>query len=300
MKKYLIILLLILIILISSCKNKNNSDIEFIINDTLTNVDNKKAKIVLLYGQSNATGVANHHFLKEYYPDLYSKYQDGFDNVYIDYITERGSNNSNNSFIKCKFGCGANLDYYGPEMGISNVLHNAYPDDDIFIIKYSLGGSMLDNEWLNGNGRRGLLYNLAIDFTIANLEYLIQKGYQLDILGICWMQGESDAVNIRTADRYEDNTLKLIKYFRHDLNKYYKDHLNFVDSLIAKVIFWTNYEKINAVKYNISLKDHNYLINGLDLDTTKEPIDNPDIAHYDSIDMIELGNRFGNCLIENQ
>ena len=45
-------------------------------------------------------------------------------------------------------------------------------------------------------------------------QYLIQKGYQLDILGICWMQGESDAVNIRTADRYEDNTLN--KYFNEE------------------------------------------------------------------------------------
>lgn len=294
MKKYIILLMLLFVLFICSCKK--SEVITYSVNDTLSSVTNKEAKVVLLYGQSNATGVASSNYLREKDIDEYEKCNEGFSNVWINYITEKGVNSSNNSFEQLKLGCGASKDYFGPEIGIAEQLRNTYKSDDIFIIKYSYGGSNLAKEWLDGYGKRGDLYNNAIAFTKASLDYLISKGYKLDILGICWMQGESDAYFNNMTKKYYDNTLNMIKFFRSDLKGYQKT-IKFVDAYIAPIDLWTNHEKVNDAKLQISKLDNNYIVDSLDLKTDGEPVESPDIAHYDSLEMIKLGNRFGEKLI---
>ena len=59
------------------------NQITFAINDTLPDGDGKKAKIILLGGQSNASGCSSDEYLKKNVSaNKYSEYANGYDNVY--------------------------------------------------------------------------------------------------------------------------------------------------------------------------------------------------------------------------
>lgn len=300
--KYLTVFLLIIssLFVISGCGKKNNPNTlnvikSFSVEDTLTHVSNKTARVVILYGQSNATGCSKSDFLKEKNSTDYKALKSGYSNVYINYITENGSNSSNNKFVKCTLGCGASSEYFGPEAGIARKLSSKFSGEKVFIIKYSWGGSCLDNQWLNGDYDRGHMYEGAINFTKTSLDYLVQIGYQLDILGICWMQGESDAISY--SKRYYENTNNFVNFLRTDL-KCYQEVIPFIDAGISQV--WANYQVVNKAKIDFSNKsDYNIYIPtiAMGLTTDLEPAETPDIAHYDSESMVKLGEEFGNELI---
>ena len=57
---------------------------EISINDTLEFGDGEEARIIILAGQSNAEGISFGEYLKNgVTPEQYEKYQNGFENVYI-------------------------------------------------------------------------------------------------------------------------------------------------------------------------------------------------------------------------
>lgn len=310
MKKILNIILLVFLLLLSGCNknttttNKENDPnyeglkIEFNINDTLEYVNDKNCRVIILYGQSNATGVSICSELQRKDSDKYNEYVSGFDNVKINYCIENNLGFSNNTFIKLDL---LHTNYgtsYGPEMGIGERYSKAYPDDDIFIIKYSWGGSCLDNQWLK-NYNRYYMYEAAMNFTKASLDYLISKGYCINIEGICWMQGETDAVFDNTTPRYLENTKKFVGYLRDDL-KGYQETIKFVDAYIEDIGLWKNYIQVNSQKDSFkALSNNNYLVDtiSLGLRTDEEPLNNVDIAHYDSLSMVILGNEFAKLLI---
>ncbi len=299
MKKFSIIILLLFLCVFMSCKKTDNFLLirDFKINDTLENVENKTANIVLIYGQSNATGCSLFDYLEtnnyEYLDTIKN-----INNVYINFVTENYSNSSDNTFINSIVGCGARKDMFGPEVGISlnNYLNSS---EDLFIIKYSYGGTTLDDQWLDGSYGRGELYNGSIKFTIANLEYLISKGYTLNILGICWMQGENDACSIKQANRYLKNTKKLVSFYRKDLNKYSKD-IRWVDACIDKDV-WPKASIVNETKLSLVNEIDNYYCidtNSLGLTTKNEPTGEADLAHYDSLSQVLLGRKFYDELVK--
>ena len=299
MKKVItiIILLLVGIFVIGCGKNKELGAIrEFSVNDTLNESNNEKIRVILLYGQSNATGCSYSSYLQEKDSATYEKASKGFDNVYINYICENGSNSSNNEFVKCGLGNGASKDHFGPEVGIGLTYQEA--GLKCFIIKYSWGGSILDNQWMNGKYKRGELYEAAINITKASLDYLISKGYEYIIDGICWMQGESDA-NGTLCKRYYTNTKEFVEFLRKDLFSYQKT-IDFIDAGISDSSYWVEYKKVNEAKNKFSNEDdHNYYINTIDagLHYNQEPVEGPDLAHYDCESEIMLGKLFANVAI---
>jgi len=291
MKKILLILLSVL--LLCSCdvleiKVRQNAE-------TYQKDSNKEnVRVVMLYGQSNAEGCSLNSYLQVNDSSLYEEYLQGYDNVKINYCIDGGNNNSNNEFVKCTLGAGANQYYFGPEMGIAEKYAKTYPNEKTFIIKWAWGGSSLDYQWLDGACHRGDMYNSAITFTKQCLDKLLES-YNINIDGISWMQGETDGCD--RPDSYYKNTVKFVNYLREDL-AYYQSIIKFVDCYIQDV--WPNYEKINKAKLDYSIKSrYNVCIDSitLDLDTTQEPVGTPDTAHYDSMSMVKLGREFGKFLI---
>ena len=299
MKKVItiIILLLVYIFVIGCGKYKELGAIrEFSVNDTLNESNNEKIRVILLYGQSNASGCSHSSYLQKKDFSTYEKASKGFDNVYINYICENGSNSSNNEFVKCGLGNGASKDHFGPEVGIGLTYQEA--GLKCFIIKYSWGGSVLDNQWMNGKYKRGELYEAAINFTKASLDYLTNKGYKYTIDGICWMQGESDA-GLRVDERYYKNTKEFVSFLRKDLSSY-QETIDFIDAGISDSALWVEYKNVNKAKIEYSNEsDHNYFINTIEagLHYDQEPVETPDIAHYDSESEIILGKLFAGVLI---
>ena len=297
-----IFLTLTTILLVTSCKNSDIVLDEFtyhndsiVIQDTLANVKKENAHVVFLYGQSNADGVSHNEYLKKNDLDKYNEYSLGFDNVLINYVNDGYNTSSNNGFIKCTLGNGAASSLFGPEIGIAEKMSKKYKDEKTFIIKWTWGGTWLKDQWLDNNHGRGDLYNDSMDFSLKCLDYLIDKGYNLSLDGICWMQGENDST-LKNSDIYYENTKAFVTLLRHDFKQYQKI-IKFVDAGINEEAgIWPHPVEINKAKKKFANESiHNYYVDTakLGLTSKNEPEDNVDYAHFDATSMVKLGQAFG-------
>lgn len=265
------------------------------IEDTLPDGAGKEATVIILAGQSNASGCSLDEYLqKNVTPEQYAEYESGYSNVYINYVA---GIKASNEFVKCSVRQGEIDGGFGPELGIADKLNEVYPERTFFIIKCAWGGTNLYDQWLSPTscGKTGTLYKSFIKFVNANLAYLKQKNYDIKIEAMCWMQGESDSFSVENATNYEKHLKNFIKDIREEFKDYASDDgIGFVDALIAdNPVYWVYCDLVNASKKSVSnLSDMNVLIDTLGLSCSKEPEENPDIPHYDSLSQIKLGHLF--------
>ena len=269
----------------------------FTINDTLPDGQGKKATVILLGGQSNASGCSHDEYLqKNVSPEQYAEYENGYDNVYINYLSGL---KMSNEFVKCSVRQGELEDGFGPELGIADKLNELYPDQTFFIIKCAWGGTNLYEQWLSpsSDGKTGPLYQTFVKFVEASIKYLISKNYDIKIEAMCWMQGESDSFSVENGTDYELHLNNLIKDIRKKFDKYASDDgIAFIDAYIAdNPIFWVYCDLVNNSKKAVADSSPiNTVIDtvSLGLSCTEEPADNPDVAHYDSLSELRLGHLF--------
>ena len=270
----------------------------FMVKDTLADGEGKKATVILLGGQSNASGCSRKDYLeKKVTAEAYERYENGFDNVYINYFSS-GANVSS-SFVKCAVGQGENIDHFGPELGMAERLNELYPDETFFIIKWAWGGTNLYEEWLSpsSSGKTGDLYKQFVEYVETSLKYLESKNYDVRIEGMCWMQGESDSFSTDNAGSYGEHLANLIKDLRKEFSRYAdKDGFVFVDAYIAdNPAYWVYCDMVNAGKAEVAkTSTRNALVDtiGEGLSCATEPEETPDLAHYDSLSEIKLGKLF--------
>ena len=298
-KTILFVLLAALLFAGVSCKKNTPSVLgavrSFSVEGGVSAVENQPAKVVLLYGQSNATGVAANQYLQQKSPADYAEAAAGYERILINFITENGANSSGGYFVPATLGQGASKDHFGPEVGIASDLSARFPNETIFIIKYSWGGSILDDQWLDGNGKRGELYTAALNFTKTSLDFLKGQGYRPQIAAVCWMQGESDAVYLEKANDYYDNTKRFVSYLRKDLASYAEPPFLFLDAGIAEIDIWLNPGIVNEAKARFAETDDNniyFSTTALGMATNLEPEGTPDLAHYDAQSAFALGKEF--------
>ena len=275
-----------------------DSQIHFTINDTLADGQGKKATVILLGGQSNASGCSLDEYLKKNVSsEKYAEYDAGYDNVYINYFVT--GNNESKAFVKCGTRQGEQATCFGPELGLAEKLHEMYPDEMFFIVKYAWGGTDLHTKWLSPSslGKTGDLYKHFVKFVETSVQYLKSKNYDVEIVGMCWMQGESDSFSVQHATAYENRLRNFIKDVRKEFARYAADDgIAFVDAAIAQnPVFWVYCDLVNQSKMTVAEESTlNVLIdtNAQGLICTEEPVEQPDIPHYDSMSQIKLGNLF--------
>ena len=282
--------------------------IEFDIADTLSDGGGKKATVILLGGQSNASGCSLDEYLqRNTTPEKYVEYEEGYDNVYINFYAT-GSNQSD-GFVKCSVRQGEIIEdfgvCFGPELGLAEKLHEAYPDRTFFIIKCAWGNTALYDQWLSpwSKGPRGKHYRNFTTFVDASLKYLKSKNYDIEIAAMCWMQGECDAFAPENGIAYEENLQDFIGSIRHRYRKYAADGgIAFIDATIANnPMFWVHPEIVNESKRKVADSSHlNVLIdtNAAGLITANEPEEKPDVPHYDSMSEIKLGHLFAEAVLQ--
>ena len=309
MKKLFILFLLLLT---CSCKTNTstslnssidysiNMETNFEINDCLNDGNNQKAKVIVLLGQSNASGCTYNNYLEmNTSKEEYERYQNGFNNVLINYSIDNRSYTTNGEFKKVDLTCGVKEGRFGPELGMSDVLSKEFKDETIFILKFTMSGYSLNHHWLN-NYERFDIYNACLIFLETYLDYLISKNYDINLDAICFMQGESDTTEYK-ASRYYNNLIKFTNYLRSDLDKYNDDEIYFIDAGISDSPYCEpSYPDINKAKEDFSkLSPYNIYFPTIEngLTTMNEPYENPDLGHYDSLSMIRLGELFGEHLI---
>ena len=278
-------------------KQDSDDKIVYKIKDTLPDGEGKTLKVILLAGQSNASGCSLDEYLRlNVSEEKYSEYERGYDNVYINYLS---GNNMSEEFVKCSTLQGELEGAFGPELGLAEKLSEMYPDEDFVIIKCAWGGTNLYEQWLSpsSDGDTGKLYKQFVKFVNTSIDYLEGKNYEVVIEAMCWMQGESDSFLVESAAKYGEHLNNFIEDIRDEFkDNASKNGIAFIDAYIAdNPMFWVYCDDVNAGKREVSkLSDNNFLVDTIaeGLVTDKEPIEQPDIPHYDSMSEILLGHLF--------
>ena len=245
-------------------RNNRGDELSFTVNDTLEDGEGRSATVILLGGQSNASGCSRDDYLKQNLSENeYARYENGFDNVYITYYVS-GFNESH-GFVKSGVRQGESGGYFGPELGIADKLNELYPDETFFIIKCAWGGTNLYEQWLSpsGKGKTGDLYTHFVKYVNTYLEYLVSKNYDVKIAGMCWMQGESDSIDKARAEEYEEHLGDFIEDIRGEFEDYARDGgIVFVDACISEnPLYWVHYDIINEAKQKVAAScEINYVI----------------------------------------
>ena len=174
--------------------------------------ESKKIDVYLIAGQSNASGCTN--------VDLYgaaetdAHYLAGYDNIY--YMGSAGANyNNRKDFGLARAGLGENNGRMGPELGMAKGLsayYNRESGKKAVMIKYAVGGTSLQDaigglnasdgnwcppSWFNDHNKAsatlsGGLYTKFMKEFQQRWAELKAMGYEPEVKGLYWMQGEAD------------------------------------------------------------------------------------------------------------
>ena len=191
--------------------------------------------------------------------------------------------------------------FFGPEVGMAEVLSQAYPEETIIILKFSMSGYSLHHHWLCA-GQRGSIYEACLSFVQNSMDYLKSKNYDARIGAVCWMQGESDTTDFK-ASHYFDNQKAFASYLREDLADYaHPGGIYFIDAGISNSPYCEPaWREINEAKERFAaLSALNLYFSTIDagFTTLNEPEGNPDLGHYDALSELELGRMFGRCILQ--
>ncbi len=267
----------------------------------------KKAKIIVLAGQSNAVGVGHVEYLPIHFDaDTVAKFKSGYENVLINYFSH---DKKSDGFVPTAVGCTeASKNTLGPEIGIAQTLTDKYPDEEFFIVKCAFGGTNLNHDWLppscggdydenaraegENNRKAGWCCNELVAIINESIAELKIRQYLPEIIAFCWMQGESDADTLEHVAGYSARYEALLSDFTEKFGSYCKNCV-FIDGGISEI--WPLYREVNEVKKAIAEKaDNRFYIDTINagLVTNKEPEPEIDFAHYDSDCTVKLGNLF--------
>jgi len=271
--------------------------------EALPRGEGQRVKVVLLLGQSNASGSSIVSYLEaNASPEDFARYEAGYPSVLINYCIDDHNACSEGEYVKVDLTCGATDGFFGPEVGMADVLSAAYPGEMLLILKYTMSGYSLHQHWLS-NGQRGSIYGAFHTFIKLNMDHLADLGYDARIGAVCWMQGESDTSAFK-AERYFDNQRAFVSYLREDLAPYAEEGgIYFIDAGISNGPYCEpGYPTVNEAKRRFAdLSPLNLYFSTIEagLVTTQEPQGDPDWGHYDALCELKLGQMFAERVIES-
>lgn len=110
---------------------------------------------------------------------------------------------------------------FGPEIGFARTILQARPERKLALIKGSKGGTSLRIDWNPGTKNaatsQGPRYRDFLETIRLATQELEQAGHQLQIRGLLWHQGESDAK--LSVEVYEELLRTFIRRIREDLGQ---------------------------------------------------------------------------------
>jgi len=233
-------------------------------------------KVFILAGQSNMVGTGN-------IMDLPEELKEKQEQVMI-YNTGTGEY----GWINLEPGIGAYTGSFGPEVTFGRDMALAYPGETIALVKIAWSGTSLAYDWCppSAEGTLGRLYTEFVD-NVWNALVTYPGGDEIQIMGMCWMQGESDATNIYPASDYEANLTCFINDVRAEFNL---PQMPFIIAMIDRTATWPEYEIVRQAQVNVSQNMQNIGI----FDTDAYPTDG---SHYYSEGLILMGEDFASTML---
>lgn len=244
--------------------------------------------VFLLGGQSNMSGDAAISGLSK---DLSGKFDSV--SIYLDPTTDGAAARKGKWMtLEPGFGwCNAGKTSFGPELLLGITLTQKYPDAKIALIKSSVAGTDLAKQWLSpSSGTAGKLYNGLVKCIKDALATLDTTKYTPVISGMCWMQGEADAMNQTYANNYKKNLTNFIADIRKEVKS---DKMPFIAAQIDEQVAWTNYKIVNDAMKAIADADPNVY-------TFPTKGFNTDGIHYQTQGMIDLGKAYAKIVIDKK
>ncbi|MBN2533028.1 MAG: hypothetical protein JXB88_09055 [Spirochaetales bacterium] len=234
------------------------------------------SKVFILAGQSNMVGTGNIMDLPE---DLKAAQPDVL--IYTAGTAEYG-------WTTLQPGVGASTGSFGPEVTFGRDISRAFPGETIGLIKIAWTGTSLAYDWRppGAGDTPGRLYTEFVD-NVWNALNTLPGGAGAVIMGMCWMQGESDACNIYPASEYETNLTCFINDIRDEFNI---PNMPFVIAMIERTSVWQEYEVVRAAQAAVA-QSLPYV--GI-FDCDGFPSDG---SHYKSEGLILMGEAFASAMI---
>ncbi len=228
-------------------------------------------KVFLLGGQSNMLGRAPSSGL----PTSPVNLQEPQDDVLFYY-------NNNIGLTTLRPGSGKFTTEFGPEVSFGRAIADAYPSDNIALIKYAAGGTSLYNDWAPGTGAQYTNFRNTVTAGIAALQ---AAGHTTEIVGMLWHQGESDAIAGQQAN-YANNLTAFIA----DIRSNYGANLPFLIGEIRR----SNgpaFVTVADAQVDVAAADQNAIF------VPASDLTFKDTYHFDAPSQVTLGERFASGFI---
>ena len=142
--------------------------------------------------------------------------------------------------------------------------------------------------------------NVLVKITRESLARLEANGYEPEIRGFCWMQGEADACDATTNALYGGRYDALVRDFKAAFPTYTQSCV-FADAGVSTT--WLFYREMNAFKAEYAATHENCVYVdtiGNGLTTAQEPEPQNDPYHYDVNSTIDLGHLFVRAVMEGK
>ena len=242
----------------------------------------KNYKIVILAGQSNAVG----HAKSKDFPIEYKHIQK---NIKI-WDGSECDDFMKNKWMYVQVGFGTDSARTGSEISFAKAITQKFPNDSIRIIKAAWSATSLAEGWLSpsiGIWYGGNIYRNFFEMSVnPALQSIISDGNTYEIVGMLWLQGESDALLLPFAKAYSYNLTHFIKDIRKDLQT---PEMPFIIAKIDESPAWPYYNIVRQAEDSVAANIPNIgIFDTKDFET--------DGAHYYPEGIIKVGIGFANEL----
>lgn len=262
------------------------------------NVHAEDVHIYLIGGQSNATGRGN---AADISPDsVLAKPQTDIEFFYSKRLNAGNTVLPTSQIVDLAPGSGHGIvkpvyqTEFGPEVSFGRTLADAFPEQSILLVKFTVGGTSLRGGW-SENGGIYKRFAVTVREAVAAVE---KRGDTPKMMGMIWIQGESDTGRKKYADQYEENLKALIERVRKDF--FSKRDAPFVLSQLSDNQFdelKAGHRAVRQAQEKVTLKIPNTALVVTDSDelfTTRKG----DKIHFDANGQINLGVALGKKMIE--
>lgn len=178
---------------------------------------------------------------------------------------------------------------FGPELSFGRTVADAYPDDRFLMVKYAAGGTSLYEDWAvpDGNDYKRFLRRAG-----SALGRLKDAGHTYEVVGMVWVQGESDAAEGRTTEQYESD----LKGFISAIRSKYGEELPFCFNRLGTN--QTNlkgepFAQISKAQERVADADKNAHI------VLVDDLGMKDGVHFDTRGTLELGKRLAQAYLSS-
>lgn len=169
--------------------------------------------------------------------------------------------------------------HFGPEVTFARELKKAGLNPAIF--KYTLGGTGLARDW-KAPGESGI-YDSMVAHIGTSIQKLEDEGHTVNVRGFIWIQGESDALDDKTANEYEENLSKLIMHLRTEVVK--QDDLTVILGVDEQHYLVVERPIVLEAQKKIAQRDTNIIY------TTMHGLPKADKTHLTPSGLVEHGHR---------